>query len=160
MSEHEQVREAIRRYNAEIAAKIELGKVEDARAEATLDEIQEELRGLAFNAGISSEDFGPLIERGNLGTEVLDVLTRGEANSVEEAVRLLYQQAGNEAGKMLVDPYSAAFDKKTMRLGQEHPLFWFIKPDLSLKRKGRKPMSKAELGKIADFQRWLHGENE
>lgn len=134
---------------------------EEAFTEGVKDEIEEQIKAWAFNAGLSTrEQFTEVMERGELGSEVLDYLTRIGAETPEAAVEALYTLAGHEAGKMLVDPYTRAFDRKTMRLGQEHPLFRFVKPDLPLKRKGKKPMSKAELGEIANFQRWLHGENE
>lgn len=154
MSEHEEVCEAIRRYNAEIAAKIELGQVEDARAEATLDEIQEELRALAFNAGISPEDLGPLIERGNLGTEVLDVLTRGEASSVEEAIARIYQQAGNEIGKSYVDPLTKASGKRVRQFGPD-PFGELSNEQFNAEhpRRKRRPKTRADVQRGVDAWR-------
>lgn len=153
-TEHEQVREAIRQYNAEIAAKIELEKVEDARADATLDEMQEELGALAFGAGITREELGQLLERGDLGAQVLNVLTRGEASTVEEAVRILYQQVGHEIGKSFVDPLTRATGKKVRQFGPD-PFGEMSRAefDVEYPRRKRKPKTRADVQRGIDAWR-------
>ncbi len=153
-TEHEQVCQAIRRHHAEVAAGIKLKRAEDARADATLDEVQEELNALAFGAGITREELGKLFERGNLGTQVLTVLTRGEASTAEEAIRYLYEQGGNEIGKNFVDPLTRATGKKVRRFGPD-PFGEMSRAEFDAKhpRRTRKPRTRADVQRAVDAWR-------
>lgn len=153
-TEHEQVQQAIKRFHAEVTADIQLKRVEDVHADATLAEMEEELHALAFGAGITREELGHLLERGDIGTEVLNVLTRGDATTIEEAIRLIYTQAGDEIGKKFVDPLTRATGKKVRQFGPD-PFGEFSKEEFDAKhpRRKRRPKTRADVQRGVDAWR-------
>lgn len=132
-------------------------RIRTEHAEAVWAELQEELEGLAHAAGFDSREeyINFLNERGDHGIEIVRRLRQAFAESVGEAHKDLYHEAGDEAGAV-VDPMNLAFQKKHFwskpMIRQHREQF-----DATHPKKKKKILSKEELGKRGsrDFAQYM-----
>ena len=82
-------------------------------ADAVMSELHEAHEAMAFNAGLTREQLSRVLKQyGVVAYAMLEYLWRGKAETPEEAHALMMQEAGDEAGKQLVDPYRQAMESK------------------------------------------------
>ena len=99
-AEKELLRELDRMYKEDLERQ-QRKLASEIRTDRVRSENRTEHQAIAFNAGLSSEaEFHAIMSTyKTLGTQILEVLTEGRAATINEAIKLLYQEAGNEAGK-------------------------------------------------------------
>lgn len=90
-----------------------LQKLQPTHDTATFSEIHTELEAMAFNADLTFQQLQEVFQTyGSDAPAILECLTQDKAHTPEEAHALLMKQAGDEAGKQLVDPIRKAMDAR------------------------------------------------
>lgn len=142
----------LRQFRAEAQMKLDLQRKEQEHADATLGDIREELGALAFAAGISLVELHTLLSQyGDRGVEALQYLICGQADTVEEALKKVWEVAGKEAGK-IIDPISVAFGRRSH--GGTDLISEMIRDEEAARpHRGRHKTTKADLAASAQWER-------
>lgn len=84
-----------RQYAEELRRLEEAGRREQ-QTESVLSDIREEEEAIAFNAGITWEDYHALLEQGEEGMRIFQLLSTGRAPTIPEAELMLDQRVNEK----------------------------------------------------------------
>ena len=103
LSEHERNRAFKREFYARQAAEEAARKLKAERANATHGEVREQNEAFAHAMGVTREEFHKTLStHAALGLEALHLMGQDpKVTTVKEAIRILYEEAGHEANKLV-----------------------------------------------------------
>ncbi|KKU03208.1 MAG: hypothetical protein UX99_C0003G0047 [Candidatus Amesbacteria bacterium GW2011_GWB1_47_26] len=103
LSEHERNRAFKREFYARQAAEEAARKLKAERANATHGEVREQNEAFAHAMGVTREEFHKTLStHAALGLEALHLMGQDpKVTTVKEAIRILYEEAGHKANKLV-----------------------------------------------------------
>lgn len=98
-STHDQFIAMLDKLYKEEIAKQQQRKIDAIKTDETLSKVAEINEAMAFNAGLTKGEYHALFNTyGSLAPDILKVLTENRASSIGDAIKLIYHEAGDEAG--------------------------------------------------------------
>lgn len=112
--EHERNQAFLRQFHRQEQEAAEARRLALEEADARLDGVREYNDAMAYASGLTRREYDDLLrEHGIYGTQALIALRENpNLRTVKEALAFVHREAGDEAGRELVDPVGGQMNKK------------------------------------------------